>query len=140
LKKFHTFIEAKFAYNHLTLNLLNMHKQKLSAGFILFTFILIAVCCSGGGKQAGKTEEKQEASLLEVSIGGMMCTGCEQTIQNNVGKLEGIRSVKASFTTGKAVIEYFGSMVDTTKIREAITGSGYTVIKCIALSKEEGEK
>ena len=135
-KKFHTFIEDKFTYNHLTLNLLKMHKLRLSTGLILFAYFLVAVSCSGGGKQAGKTEAKQEVSLMEVSIGGMSCTGCEQTIQNNLGKLEGIRSVKASFTTGNAVIEYFEGMVDTIKIREAVTGSGYTVKKCIALSKE----
>ena len=80
---------------------------------------------------------KQETSVMEVSIGGMSCTGCEQTIQNNVGKLEGIKSVKASFTTGTAIIEYFQGMVDTTKIGEAIKGSGYTVKKFIALTKEE---
>jgi copper chaperone CopZ len=117
-----------------------MYKQKLSAGFILFIYILITISCNGNGKKSDKTEEKQEASLIEVSIGGMMCLGCEQTIQNNVGKLEGIKSVKASFKTGNAIIEYFQGIVDTTKIREAIAGSGYTVKKFIAITKEEGEK
>jgi copper chaperone CopZ len=139
-KKIHTFIEAKFTYNHLTLNLLNMHKQKLSAGFILLGYFLIALACSGGGRKTGQEEKNREASVMEVSIGGMMCTGCEQTIQNNVGKLEGIKSVKASFETGNAIIEYFQGMVDSTEIREAINGSGYTVKKFIAVSKQVGEK
>jgi copper chaperone CopZ len=117
-----------------------MYKQKLSAGFIFFVYILIAVSCSGNGKKAGKTEVNQEASLMEVSIGGMMCTGCEQTIQNNVGKLEGIKSVKASYTTGIAMIEYFQGIVDTTRMREAINGSGYTVKKFNALTKEDSKK
>jgi copper chaperone CopZ len=117
-----------------------MYKQKLSAGFILFVYIFIAVSCSGNGKKGGKTEEKQEASVMEVSIGGMSCTGCEQTIQNNVSRLEGIKSVKASFTTGIAMIEYFQGIVDTARIREAINGSGYTVKKFIAITKEDGEK
>jgi copper chaperone CopZ len=117
-----------------------MYKQKLTTSFILFVYILVAVSCSGNGKKTGKTEEKQVASVIEVSIGGMMCLGCEQTIQNNVGKLEGIKSVKASFTTGNAIIEYFQGIVDTTKIKEAIIGSGYTVKKFIAAAKEEGKK
>jgi copper chaperone CopZ len=117
-----------------------MYKLKLSAGLILFVYILIAVSCSGNGKKGGKTEAKQEVSLMEVSIGGMSCTGCEQTIQNNVGKLEGIKSVKASYTTGIAMIEYFQGMVDTTRIREAINGSGYTVNKFIARQRDDGEK
>jgi copper chaperone CopZ len=113
-----------------------MYKQKLMARFILFVYIVIAVSCSGNGKKTGKTEEKQEASFMEVSIGGMSCTGCEQTIQKNVGKLKGISSVKASCTTGIAMIEYFQGMVDTTLIKEAISGSGYTVKKFIARTKE----
>jgi copper chaperone CopZ len=117
-----------------------MYKQKLSAGFILFVYILIAASCSGNGKKAVKIEVNQEASLMEVTIGGMMCTGCEQTIQNNVGKLDGIKSVKASYTTGIAMIEYFQGIVDTSRIREAINGSGYTVKKFIAVTKEDGEK
>jgi copper chaperone CopZ len=70
----------------------------------------------------------------------MSCTGCEQAIQNNVRKLEGIKSVKASYTTGVAMIEYFQGMVDTASIREAINGSGYTVNKFIAPARAEGEK
>jgi copper chaperone CopZ len=119
---------------------MNMCKQKLSAGFILFVYILIAISCSGNGKKVAKTEEKGEASVIEVSIGGMMCTGCEETIQNNVGKLEGIKSVKASYKTGIAMIEYFRGIVDTTRIKEVINGTGYTVKKFVAITKEDGEK
>ena len=117
-----------------------MYKEKLSGSFIFFVCILIAVSCSGNDKKTVKTGEIKEASIIEVSIGGMSCTGCEQTIQNNVGKLEGIKSVKASYTTGIAMIEYFQGMVDTTRIREAINSSGYTVNKFTARTIDAGEK
>ena len=65
-----------------------------------------------------------EASKIEVSIGGMTCTGCEQTVQSSVAKLEGIKSVKASFTTGNAIIEYIPGKVDSLKIKEAIKRLG----------------
>jgi len=117
-----------------------MYKQKISAGLILIVYILVATSCSGTGKKAADTEKNQEVSVIEVSIDGMSCTGCEQTIQNNVGKMEGIKSVKASFTTGMAMIEYFEGMVDTTGIKEVINGSGYTVKKFIARTNEEGGK
>ena len=64
----------------------------------------------------------------------MFCTDCEQTIQKRVGELEGIKSVKASYVAGSAVIEFFPDKVDSAKIREAITGSGYTVRKFIVPS------
>ena len=117
-----------------------MYKQKLSAGLILIIYTLVAVSCSGNGKKGAETEKNKEVSVIEVSIGGMTCTGCEQIIQNNVGKLEGIKSVKASFTTGIAMIEYFEEMVDTTLIKEAISGSGYIVNKFTAPTNEEGDK
>jgi copper chaperone len=139
-KKFHTFIRVKFTYNHLTLNLLKMYKQKLSAGLILVVYILIAVSCGDNAKKVVKADQNQEASVMEVSIGGMSCTGCEETIQGNVGKLEGIKSVKASFKTGEAVIEYQPGIIDTTKIREAIIASGYSVKKFDLAAKGEGEK
>ena len=68
-----------------------------------------------------------ETSFIEVSIGGMTCTGCEQTIQAGIGKLEGIKSVKASYVAGNALVEFYPGITDTVKIKTAITGSGYTV-------------
>ena len=90
--------------------------------------MLLAISCNGNKQE--KSTNRGEASLIEVKIEGMSCTGCEQTIQRNVGKLEGIKSVKATFTDGRAVIEYFPGSVDSLKIKDAITGSGYKVIKC----------
>ena len=39
------------------------------------------------------------SSKIEVSIGGMTCTGCEQTVQSSVAKLHGIY-------VGKGIIYY----------------------------------
>jgi len=102
-----------------------MRRRKLFSVLLLFASVLMAYSC--GGKKPDKTTETGTPSIIEVKIEGMTCTGCEQTIQRNVGKLEGIKSVKATFTDGRAVIEYFPALVDTIKIRDAITGSGYVV-------------
>jgi len=88
--------------------------------------ILIAVSCNGSGKKSTK-ETPASVARMEVSISGMTCTGCEQTIQTNVAKMEGVKSVKAVFTVGKAFIDYNPSVVDSAKIRKIITESGYTV-------------
>lgn len=105
-----------------------MSKQKLASGMALLLFVMLALAC-GREKKAIKEEISQEPLVTQVSIGGMSCTGCEETIQNAVGKLEGIKSVKASYKAGNAIIEFFPDMVDTVKISEAISGSGYTVVK-----------
>jgi copper chaperone CopZ len=88
--------------------------------------MLLSVSC--GGNKKDKLPETGNALVIEVKIEGMTCTGCEQTIQRNVGKLDGIKSVKATFADGRAVIEYYPSSVDTLGIKNAITGSGYKVI------------
>jgi len=113
-----------------------MKKQKITLGIIFFVFIIADFACGAKGKEAEKTEAVQNASLIEVSIGGMTCMGCEQTIQTSIAKLEGVKSVKASFTTGKALVEYYPEKTDTLKIREAVSGSGYTCKKCDAVQAQ----
>jgi len=107
-----------------------MKLKKLISGLILFVIILTVSSC-GRGNKTEKEAAEAEALSMEVSIGGMTCLACEQTIQRKVGKLEGIKSVTASFTVGNAIIEYVPGKADTLKIKEAISGSGYTVKKFI---------
>jgi len=109
-----------------------MYKIKFAANLMLFVYLIAAVSCSGNSAKTEKAESQMEASLIEVSIGGMTCTGCEQTIQKTISNLEGVKSVKASFTTGIAVVEYFPSKTDTMKMKEAVSGTGYTVKKFTA--------
>ena len=108
-----------------------MVDQKLAVKFILIIVAMAAMACHGTENKVLKAEKKQEPLTMEVSIGGMFCTGCEETIQKRVGELEGIKSVKASYTAGNAIIEFFPDKVDSVKIKEVITGSGYAVKKFI---------
>jgi len=95
--------------------------------FLIGFFIALSVISCGKSKKTADNPATMEKSFIEVSIGGMTCTGCEETIQARVGMLEGINSVKASYVTGKALVEYLPGITDTVKIKAAITGSGYTV-------------
>jgi len=103
-----------------------MSKKRLPL-FLIGLFVALAVVSCGKSKKTANNETTMEKSLIEVSIGGMTCTGCEQTIQAGITKLEGIKSVKASHIAGNALVEYFPEITDTVKIKAAITGSGYTV-------------
>lgn len=103
--------------------------SKSTVYFLIIVFL--AFSCSGNNKKA-KAEKVFPAtgpSYVEVSIAGMHCTGCEQTIRDRVTDLRGVKSVKASYTSGIALVEYFPEITDTAEIKSTITGSGYIVKK-----------
>jgi copper chaperone CopZ len=107
--------------------------KKRTLFFILVTIVSAAtiMACNRGSKKTSDTGVKTEPVAIEVSIAGMHCTGCEETIQMRVGDLEGVKSVKASWQAGNAFIEFYPDKVDTSKIRERINSSGYSVNKFI---------
>ena len=87
---------------------------------------LMAACNNSGQKPEAKVLSGP-AEKIEVSIQGMSCTGCEQTIQSGISKLEGVTSVKADYKKGMADIVYYPEITDTASIRSAITSTGYIV-------------
>lgn len=109
--------------------------QKRLPIFLIGLSIALSVVSCGRNKTTADNPATMEKSVIEVSIGGMTCTGCEETIQSGISKLEGIKSVKASYVTGNALVEYYSGVTDTVKIKEAITGSGYTVKKFIPVAE-----
>ncbi len=108
--------------------------------FIVVSFLLVFGCSNGGQKKNSQevkipVTENVKVAALELSIQGMTCTGCEQTIQTGLASLQGVRQVKANFKSGKAYVEILPGIVDTSRIRESITKSGYALanIKSIPL-------
>jgi copper chaperone CopZ len=105
-----------------------MNTNKQSFLTVCFLALILLFSCQGNKKaEAGK--ETFSASTVEISIKGMTCTGCEQTIQAGLTGLEGIESVKATFTDGKAIVVFDPSKTDTLKMKDVITGKGYAVNK-----------
>jgi len=68
---------------------------------LLALFFLIGFSCKNEKVKSAKTGAV-DIKRIEVSINGMTCTGCEQIIESNVGKLDGIKSIEAVFTLNKA--------------------------------------
>lgn len=105
-----------------------MLKSSIRTCSLLLVSLIIFTSCGGTGKKEVK-EAAQKPDMIEVTINGMTCTGCENTIQTNLAKVPGIVSVKASYTVGNAIVEYFPAKVDTTKIKEVVNGLGYTAVR-----------
>ena len=98
------------------------------AGTIFFLIILSVSCKNQKADNSQNTDlSNLKPVKIEITIKGMTCTGCEQAIQGNVSKLEGIKSIIASHEKGNAIVEFYEDKVDTSMIKEAITETGYTV-------------
>ena len=100
---------------------------------------LIAFSCQTKEKKSdsGTTPEVLTPVAYEIVIEGMTCTGCEETIEGSVNKLEGIKMVEANHMNGNAMIEFFAEKTDTAAIRNAITGTGYKVVAFKTVEKSE---
>lgn len=100
--------------------------SRLSLVFLIFMLYGI-IACNSSTKKTAASGADSEIERIEVSINGMTCTGCEQTIKNCVAEIEGVKSVTATFTSGKALIDYNPGLVDTSLIKKAISKTGYKV-------------
>lgn len=112
-----------------------MSRSRIKSCSLLLVTVALLMSCGGGGKKEVK-EAPAESALIEVSINGMTCTGCENTIQTNLAKVPGIISVKASHTLGNAIVEYEPAKVDTVKIKEVVDGLGYDAVKVMPRQAE----
>lgn len=111
-----------------------MTRTKPALGLFMCLMIIVASC--GGGKSTGakKTADIPEATAtVSLSIEGMTCTGCENTICSSLEKIPGVKSVTASHTDGNAVIEFEPGKVDTAMLKEAVNATGYKALKTSAV-------
>lgn len=82
--------------------------------------------------RGGRADTTQPASHAEPSpvtstfaVEGMTCGGCAAAVEHRVGRLEGIRTVDASYEKGTAVVTYDRAKVSADAIVETIESLGY---------------
>ncbi|MFH0863051.1 MAG: heavy metal-associated domain-containing protein [Candidatus Altiarchaeota archaeon] len=63
---------------------------------------------------------------LKIKVGGMHCGSCEALVKEDVGEIDGVKSVHASHKDGTVIVKYEGKL-DAEKVKNAITALGYTV-------------
>ncbi|MCB8995219.1 MAG: heavy-metal-associated domain-containing protein [Bacteroidales bacterium] len=105
---------------------------------LLFVTILALLIfgCKAKTSETEKTENPSSTNLvvnpdalvqMDVSIEGMTCTGCENTINSSVANVNGVVEINSSFETGKAVVKFDSTQADISKISQAINDKGYKV-------------
>jgi len=109
--------------------------------YLIIICSFLAFGCTNAGTKKKQAEvnpaiqTNMSTVAVELSIQGMTCLGCEQTIQSGISSIKGVKQVKANFRSGKAFVEFIPAMADTIRMKEKITASGYVVagIKLIPL-------
>ncbi len=71
--------------------------------------------------------DKSDISTTEFKISGMTCASCEEHVNHEVNKLNGIVNSKASYENGNAVIEFDKTKTNENEIEKTINSSGYKV-------------
>jgi len=102
-----------------------MKQLKIITLIILST--AFSLSCSMPDNQSKKVVIVNESDVLRKTIGvnGMTCVGCEVTLEDNIAKIEGVVSVKASHTDKEAIIEFDSTKTDIITITKKIKESGY---------------
>jgi copper chaperone CopZ len=99
---------------------------------IIFLSILgIFTACNSTTKKtttAAFMPDSTKLSTLVMKVGGMSCTGCEQTICKAVGGLNGIDKVTASYIDSITTVVYDSSLVNVSEISKKIDETGYKVL------------
>tara|TARA_R110000850_G_scaffold3773_4_gene17495 strand:+ start:987 stop:1586 length:600 start_codon:yes stop_codon:yes gene_type:complete len=71
--------------------------------------------------------EKSDLFTTEFKISGMTCASCEEHVNHEVNKLNGIVNSKASYENGNAIIEFDRTKTNEAQIEKAINSTGYKV-------------
>jgi len=72
--------------------------------------------------------DKSDIKTIEFKIRGMTCASCEEHVNHEVNKLNGIVNSKTSYEKGNAIIEFDKTKTNEIEIEKAINNTGYSVI------------
>ena len=66
-------------------------------------------------------------NTLTLTVSGMSCMGCVNSVKNLVSALPGVASVAVDLASGRVDVSHDAALVDARAIRQAIEGGGYQV-------------
>jgi copper chaperone len=67
-------------------------------------------------------------NTLTLTVSGMNCMGCVNSVKNLVGALTGVNAVQVDLASGRVEVNHDPAQATTQAIRAAIEGGGYQVI------------
>ena len=87
---------------------------------------------------AAVTDAGYEVAVSEVtlSIGGMSCASCAQTIESSLMGMDGVYSASVNLATEKVKIRYNPESATMTAMKAAIVNAGYTILEAETVDTE----
>ncbi|KRG12917.1 copper ion binding protein [Lederbergia galactosidilytica] len=66
---------------------------------------------------------------VTLNVQGMSCRSCVNKIEENIGKLNGVESVKVRLSEGKVDVIFIENIIELREIKTAIKDNGYEVLE-----------
>lgn len=107
-----------------------MYKKNVLKIVFLSILVLVLNACSDSNDKNDLAATTQKPSVLKMvlNVEGMTCEGCESAIQNNLSKLPGVVSVKASHVDKTTTVDFDENKISGEAIEKAILETGYKII------------
>jgi copper chaperone CopZ len=96
---------------------------------IMLAFPYYSQLFYGNTKKQITVVDQSNIKTTEFNINGMTCASCENHVNHEVNKLNGIVNSKVSYENENAIIEFDQTKTSETEIKEAINTTGYEVIE-----------
>jgi len=100
----------------------------------LAMLLLTAIACKQK-KPANQADTSAKPVMVELSITGMSCMGCVETVRSSIAQIEGIDTVIVSLDKANALVTFKPQKTDTASIRKAVELNGY---KVTGFKKDDG--
>ncbi|MEI6576175.1 MAG: cation transporter [Bacteroidota bacterium] len=95
---------------------------------ILFIGSLFVSCTNSTNKTVPAAAVKvSTVKTMELSVKGMTCEGCENTVQTSLTQVAGVTECTASFKEGKAKVKFDSTKTNVKVLTAAIVDAGYEV-------------
>jgi copper chaperone CopZ len=115
--------------------------------FCILILAMLMVGCSGNKEKSTEDIDTTDQELViapenllkvRFDVGGMTCTGCENTVIKGISELDGISEVTASHMDSVAIVSFDKTKATPQQMSEAIAKKGYEVLGHEIIS-ESGE-
>lgn len=71
------------------------------------------------------TDRELDTDIIEICVQGMTCHSCVKSIEDNISKNPGVKSIKVSLAEQNASIVYYPNRVNPSSLKDAINELGF---------------